>query len=236
MSFLKFWNYKKNAKEKARLALEEAVEKKRQEDIRELIKSVEEGYDEALPTKPLKIQYNAATKDVNEFMENKKCNCTPSTLEGILQCQYGCSCISYRRTCGIDCNCEGICIPNSFTEFPELDVRLGINGDEIYAEEDIEYGRLIIVFTGEMTDVSSHHKELAKAQTSHDLYAVCGQWQGEEILRVGKNGVPTFVTNTINKPAGFINHSCDPNMEVYEMLAIGFIIYFINIVFEVGKW
>lgn len=235
MSFLKFWNYKGNAEDKARRALEEAQEKKRREDIRELIKSVEEGYDEGLPSRTRRVQHNATTKDVNEYMAKQKCNCAPSTLTGILQCQYGCSCTTIRRTCGMDCKCEGVCAANSFLEFPELDVRLGINGDEIYAEEDIEYGRLIIVFTGTMTDMISHQKELARSHSSHDLYSIVGKWQGEDNLGVGKNGVPTFVINTIDKPAGFINHSCDPNMEVFEMLAIGYIIYFINIVFNMCR-
>lgn len=203
MKLLKFWNFRENA-----------VKLTKHDEIVKRIQQAEEALDEQLPCKK---QYNAVLlHDANAFMQNHKCNCTERTINGILQCQYGCSCSYVRKTCSIDCACEGKCVPNTFLHLPDVDVRLGVAGDELYAEEDIDSGRLAFVFTGKLTSLNKYLKSVKGKK--YDLYAIVGKWQGEGFHGVGKDGVPTFVINTFQEVTGFANHSCDPNVEILEML------------------
>lgn len=223
MKLLKFFNFRENAEKLA----------KRNEILKQIVE-VEASFDEQLPCKK---QYNALPEDVNKYMQKLKCTCASETIEGILQCQYGCACNNFRKTCSLHCACEGMCVPNTLLHLPELDVRLGIAGDEIYTEEDIDSGRMAFVFTGKMTSIKKYLKSIEGKQP--DLYGITGSWQGEELHGIGKDGVPTFVINTYKEVAGFINHSCDPNTEVYEMLAL-VLSFASSIIFstcvEVGKW
>jgi hypothetical protein len=223
MKLMKYFNFRANAEKLA----------KRNEILKQ-IQRVEASFDEQLPCKK---KYNATPDNVNEFMQNHKCSCEVSPVDGILQCQYGCSCDHFRKTCGLDCACEGMCIPNTFLHLPEVDIRLGIAGDELYTEEDIDSGRLAYVFTGKMTSLKQYQKNIKGKQP--DLYSITGRWQGEEADGIGKPGVPTFVIDTYREVAGFVNHSCDPNTEVYEMLAL-VLSFASSIIFstcvEVGKW
>ncbi|KAG0599608.1 hypothetical protein M758_12G165100, partial [Ceratodon purpureus] len=204
MKLMKYFNFRADAEKIA----------KRNEILKQ-IQHIEASFDEQLPCEK---QYNATPNNVNEFMRSHKCSCEVPTIDGILQCQYGCSCDHFRKTCGIDCACEGMCIPNTFLHLPEVDLRLGIAGDELYTEEDIDSGRLAYVFTGKMTSLKEHQKLVKGKQP--DLYAITGRWPGEEANGIGISGIPTFVIDTYKEIAGFINHSCDPNTEVYEMLAL----------------
>jgi len=203
MKLIKLLNFRKNA----------AILTRRNEISKRTI-AVEAILDEELPCKK---KYNALSDDVNKFMEKQICKCSVETIGGTLQCQYGCSCNYWRKTCSLDCGCEGMCIPNTFLHLPDLEVRIGIAGDELYTEEDIDSGRLAFVFTGEMTSLKKYLKSIEDQQI--DLYSIIGRWKGGGLYNIGKDGVPTFVINTYKEEAGFANHSCDPNLEVFEMLA-----------------
>ena len=223
MKLMKYFNFRAEAEKIAK-----------HNEILKQIQYVEKSFDEQLPCKK---QYNAAPNNVNEFMRTHKCSCKVPTSDGILQCQYGCSCDHFRKTCDLNCACEGMCIPNTFLHLPEVDIRLGIAGDELYTEEDIDSGRLAYVFTGKMTSLKQHQKAI-KGKQPH-LYSVIGRWQGKETNEIGRPGVPTFVIDTYKEVAGFVNHSCDPNTEVHEMLAL--VLSFASSIIcstciAIGKW
>jgi len=204
MKLMKLLNFRKNAEILTR-----------RNEILKCTKVVEATLDKDLPCKK---KYNATSDDVNEFMQKQICKCAVETIGGTLQCQYGCSCNYFRKTCSLDCGCEGMCIPNTFLHLPNLEVRIGIAGDELYTEEDIDSGQLAFVFTGEMTSLKKYCKSMKKNQV--DLYSITGRWKGGGLHNIGKDGVPTFVIDTYKEEAGFANHSCNPNLEVFEMLAL----------------
>ena len=197
----------------------------RRDEIQQRIQEAEDGLDAKLVCKGQ--QYNATTEDVNRFMQSQKCTCQHPRVKGIVQCQFGCSCDIIRKTCSIDCSCEGLCIPNTFLHFPQIAVRVGLVGDELYAVEDIDAGRLAYVFTGVLKSVKQHMKDVKGKPP--DLYTITARWQGEEAGLPSKAGNPTFVVDAFEEIAGFVNHSCDPNTEVFEMLAISFFINQISI-------
>jgi len=223
MKLMKFWNSTKDAETLSR----------RNETLKR-ITTIEENLDEQLPRKKA---YNVCPDDVNEFIQKQTCKCSNETIDGVHQCQYGCSCNYWRKTCSLDCACEGMCVPNTFLHLPDLDVRLGIAGVELYTEEDIDSGRLAFVFTGEMTSLKKYLK-ITNDGRIH-LYAMIGRWKGERLFNVGKDGVPSFVLDTFEEAAGFANHSCEPNVEVFEMLAL-VLSFASSIIFstyvEVRKW
>lgn len=198
---------------KASSSIDDAV---RRDEIQQRIQDAEDGLDTKLVCNGQ--QYNATTEYVNRFMQNQKCTCQHPSVKGIVQCQFGCSCDTMRKTCTMDCSCEGLCTPNTFLHFPQTDVRDGLIGDELYAVEDIDVGRLAYVFTGVLKSVKQHIKDVKGKPP--DLYTITARWQGEDAGLPGKAGDPTFVIDAFEEIAGYVNHSCDPNTEVFEMSAI----------------
>lgn len=156
-------------------------------------------------------------EEVNKTMAKKFCNCKLPDTVGTYQCQFGCECDGFRKTCGINCVCQGLCSFNSFVNIPRTAIRKGVIGEELFTKEDIHIGRLSYVFTGQLSPIEQYKEESHAAEPK--VYAISAKWPGAGAGLPGKRGKPSFVINAENELVGRVNHSCDPNTEVYEMSA-----------------
>lgn len=93
-------------------------------------------------------------------------------------------------------------------------------GKELVAMKDIPFGSMTFVYTGEVLSVDKYDERQKSRHGGGVSYALTASWKGRALGLPGEPGKPTFVIDARSTLAGKANHSCNPNTEIFEMLAI----------------
>ncbi|TXT13374.1 hypothetical protein VHUM_00741 [Vanrija humicola] len=126
--------------------------------------------------------------------------------------------------CGKDCPCGDRCDNKSLTRRKGKGTKVvwtGTRGFGLFATEDIAEGEFVIDYRGELTPISTFIERIGTDyKGQRNFYALA--YDRDEVLDAGKLG----------NDARFINHSCNPNLEVrkYQTIGDGYE------EFEIGTW
>ncbi|KAL1408172.1 hypothetical protein Q8F55_004977 [Vanrija albida] len=163
----------------------------------------------------------------NQFIERQRyltdhpavCRCAP---------EAGCGdhCINRIMSylCGKDCQCGELCDNKSLTRRKGKGTKVvwtGSRGFGLVATEDIAEGEFVIDYRGEVIHINTFIERIGTDYKGHrNFYALA--YDRDEVLDAGKLG----------NDARFINHSCNPNLEVrkYQTIGDGYE------EFEIGTW
>lgn len=150
-----------------------------------------------------------AGANLNRAMARYRCNCHVLGLE---TCSDTCSCRTAMKICGFECLCHGFCC-NSFATLPNLDVRNGALGRELYTVDDLPYQKLAFVVCGHVMS-EFQFQQVVEHYPCHQHYVSLVSWPGSSTNLPGIPGEVTYVVDPSTHFSGMANHSCDPNVAV----------------------
>lgn len=147
------------------------------------------------------------------------CHCDPES-----GCGDNCINRMLQQFCGKDCATGAACTNQSLVRRQTPPTRVfytGSRGFGLKAMEDIPAGTFVIDYRGEIINLATFVSRLTdEYKGSRNFYALA--YDGDEVIDAGRKG----------NEARFINHGCDPNLEVhkYQLVGDGYEEY------EVGLW
>jgi hypothetical protein len=153
----------------------------------------------------------AAARKVNEEMSITACGCR---IKGNETCTAMCACQDKWRSCGIECNCHGFCC-NSLYTLPNLNVRDGALGEELYTKEDIPASKVAFVVCGPIMTQEKYRQKHQKVQDkTAKHYGITVSWPGSSKGLPGEAEASKYVVDPFDNIVGAANHSCEPNVYI----------------------
>lgn len=153
----------------------------------------------------------AAARNVNEEMAITACGCH---IKGNETCTAMCACQDKWRSCGIECNCRGFCC-NSLYTLPNLKVRDGALGEELYTKEDIPASKVAFVVCGPIMTQEKYRQKHQKVQDkTAKHYGITVSWPGSSKGLPGEAEASKYVVDPFDNIVGAANHSCEPNVYI----------------------
>ncbi|ORY23811.1 hypothetical protein BCR39DRAFT_472897, partial [Naematelia encephala] len=150
---------------------------------------------------------------------NAICNCDPES-----RCGENCINRAMNYLCGKECPCGDLCENKSLAKrrmVPTKVVYTGARGFGLIVQEDVKEGDFVTDYRGEVISLETFIQRIGDEYKGHrNFYALA--YDQDEVIDAGMRG----------NDARYINHSCDPNLEVrkYQQTGDGIEEY------EVGMW
>jgi hypothetical protein len=170
----------------------------------------------------------AAAMDVNKVLaEVEACQCMMRGAETCSSASLCCCHGKYRRSCDLRCLCHGHCC-NSLINTPELGIREGVLGRELFTKTNLPLNKIAFVVCGNILTTSDYENcyeemmlQLAGSRAAPSVYLYCikvsswlGSAQGLPPLGAPHPHPDQYVIHHLNDMSGAANHSCNPNIQI----------------------
>ena len=152
-----------------------------------------------------------AKPDVCVGLAKVSCKCR---VIGNRTCIALCLCQAKWKSCGVECGCNGFCC-NSFFYTPQLNIRQGALGEELYTKCDLPQHRICFVVCGPFMTVPEYrryHEKLLHKPVKH--YGVRVSWPGSLQDLPGSPDMDKYVIDPFDDMTGAVNHCCEPNIVI----------------------
>ncbi|KAH8933277.1 hypothetical protein BDL97_18G021700 [Sphagnum fallax] len=166
--------------------------------------------------------------DVNKVLaEVEGCQCMMRGAETCSSASLCCCHGKYRRSCDLRCLCHGHCC-NSLINTPELGIREGVLGRELFTKTNLPLNKIAFVVCGNILTTSDYENcyeemmlQLAGSRAAPSVYLYCikvsswlGSAQGLPPLGDPHPHPDQYVIHHLNDMSGAANHSCNPNIQI----------------------